>query len=231
MDPRTLVKHAVNLGFRGGVAPLVLAYRAECALWPAGRRTQVFQAWSQALSSVPGLLGQYLRRGFYAAVLPACHEHSCIQWGTVFSSEDVRIAEGVYIGARCMIGRARLERHVTIGSNVDVLSGKRQHNFDDRTRPIQQQGGTYEPVTIGEASWLGNSSVVLADVGRGAIVAAGAVVVHAVPDDAIVAGNPARVVRTRGSSASADAGAADSAAAAPGSTGATARTPESRPQP
>jgi acetyltransferase-like isoleucine patch superfamily enzyme len=191
------LKRAANAALRLAVTPLVAAYRAEVALAPAARRERVFQAWSQTLSLVPGLTGQFLRRAFYGAVLPECHERSCIEWGTVFSSRELYVGEGVYVGARCMLGRARLERHVTIGSNVDVLSGRRQHVFDDPTRPVQEQGGTFELVTIGENSWIGNGAVVLCDVGRRAVVAAGSVVVHPVPDDAIVAGNPARVVRTR----------------------------------
>src|SRR5690349_11206882 len=156
MRATKLAKHIANFGFRGAVSPLVLAYRAECALYPDSRRETVFQSWSQLLSSIPGYAGQYVRRAFYAQVLPECDEHSCINWGTVFSSRGLYIAEGVYIGARCMIGRARLERHVTIGSNVDVLSGKRQHNFDDPETPIQEQGGVFDLVTIGENSWIGN---------------------------------------------------------------------------
>jgi phosphonate metabolism protein (transferase hexapeptide repeat family) len=54
-------------------------------------------------------------------------------------------------------------------------------------------------VTIGHDVWLGHGAVVLAgnNVGTGAVVAAGAIVTKDVPAYAIVAGNPARVVRMR----------------------------------
>jgi phosphonate metabolism protein (transferase hexapeptide repeat family) len=54
-------------------------------------------------------------------------------------------------------------------------------------------------VTIGHDVWLGHGAVVLAgnDVGTGAVVAAGAIVTKDVPPYAIVAGNPARVIRMR----------------------------------
>jgi acetyltransferase-like isoleucine patch superfamily enzyme len=197
MNVRASIKHAANFALRVATAPLVAAYRAQRAITPSSHADLVIQSWSQVLSLVPGLTGQFLRRAFYREAFLACHEHSCINWGTVFSSDQVHIDEGVYIGARCMLGRAHLEPHVTIGSNVDVLSGKKQHAFDDPTMPIQQQGGTYETVRIGANSWIGNGAVVMADIGRGAIVAAGSVVVHPVPDMAIVAGNPARVIRMR----------------------------------
>lgn len=197
MDLKNVLKAAARSGMHIALIPVVAAYRAECAVLPEARRDAVFQAYSQALSTLPGLLGQYARRAFYAAVLPQCHPRSCINWGTVFTSRELYLAEGVYVGARCMIGKARLERHVTIGSNVDVLSGKRQHAFDDPWRPVQDQGGERTLVTIGENSWIGNGAIVMADVGPRAVVAAGSVVVHPVPEGAIVAGNPARVVRMR----------------------------------
>lgn len=197
MNTTTTVKQWANRAFRILVSPLVAVYKLECALMPEHRRDTVFQTWSQILSALPGYTGQYIRRAFYRAVLPECHLQSCIHWGTVFTSRDVSIAEGVYIGARCMIGRAALERHVTIGSNVDILSGKRQHCFDDPDRPIQQQGGVYERIRIGENTWIGNDAVVMADVGRRCVVAAGSVVVHPVEDDSIVGGHPARVLRRR----------------------------------
>ncbi|MBL8351860.1 MAG: CatB-related O-acetyltransferase [Burkholderiaceae bacterium] len=58
----------------------------------------------------------------------------------------------------------------------------------------------YRTCTIEDDVWLGHGSIVLPSVmhiGRGAIVAAGAVVTKDVPAYTIVAGNPARVVRSR----------------------------------
>lgn len=54
-------------------------------------------------------------------------------------------------------------------------------------------------VTIGHDVWIGHGAIVLAgrSIGTGAVVAAGAVVTKDVPDYAIVAGNPARVLRQR----------------------------------
>ncbi|MEZ4405493.1 MAG: hypothetical protein R3A52_03215 [Polyangiales bacterium] len=190
-------KRALNLAVRGAVGPLVLAYKAETSILRGERAVQVFQGYSQALALLPGLSGQFVRRAFYAAVVTECHEDSCIQWGTIFSNPDVTIARGVYIGARCTVGRAVLAPHVTIGSNVDILSGKNQHGFDDPDVPVQEQPGRYDRVHIGENTWLGNGAVIMADVGARCVVAAGAVVVDRVPDDSIVGGNPARVLKRR----------------------------------
>jgi len=54
-------------------------------------------------------------------------------------------------------------------------------------------------ITIGHDVWIGHGAIVLPgrNVGTGAVVAAGAVVTRDVPPYAIVAGNPARVIRAR----------------------------------
>jgi acetyltransferase-like isoleucine patch superfamily enzyme len=69
---------------------------------------------------------------------------------------------------------------------------------DHQTGPDWQRCGEIEcrPITIGDGSWLGARVTVVPGVtiGRGVIVAAGAVVTRDVPADAKVAGNPARVI-------------------------------------
>jgi acetyltransferase-like isoleucine patch superfamily enzyme len=52
-------------------------------------------------------------------------------------------------------------------------------------------------VTIGAGAWIGTSAIVLADVGKGTVVAAGAVVTKPLPDNVIAAGVPAKVIRSR----------------------------------
>ena len=56
------------------------------------------------------------------------------------------------------------------------------------------------PLIVADDAWIGARALILpgcARIGRGAVVAAGAVVTRDVPDYAVVAGNPARVIRHR----------------------------------
>ena len=96
------------------------------------------------------------------------------------------------------------------------------HVADDPERPIKVQGVSRESILIEDDVWLGAGVIVVAGVtiGRGSVVAAGCVVTHDVPPFALVAGVPARVVRSR--TATAD----DSGAAAAGSGGRAAAAPE-----
>ncbi|MCD8029907.1 MAG: sugar O-acetyltransferase [Bacteroides sp.] len=68
--------------------------------------------------------------------------------------------------------------------------------------PMQAQGridmlGIAQPITIGDNVWIGGNSVVLMGVtiGKNAIIGAGSVVNRDVPDNALVAGNPAKIIK------------------------------------
>jgi acetyltransferase-like isoleucine patch superfamily enzyme len=64
---------------------------------------------------------------------------------------------------------------------------------------MKLQGVTRDPIVIEDDCWIASHSIVLAGVtiGRGSIVAAGSVVTKSVPPYSIVAGSPARVIRSR----------------------------------
>lgn len=176
-------------------APVVAGVRILYAL--GANRIQIFSWASQWASGWWGPLGAYSRRSLYKRLLDGCADDVCIVYGTTFSQPGARLGRRVYVGASCNIGFALLEDDVLLGSGVHVLSGKRQHHFDRSDLPIREQGGSYESVRIGRGSWLGNACIVMAEVGEGCIVAAGAVVTQPVPDGAIVGGNPAKAIGQR----------------------------------
>jgi acetyltransferase-like isoleucine patch superfamily enzyme len=83
-----------------------------------------------------------------------------------------------------------------VGPGVKVISY--QHAIAPG-RPIRDQDSIARPITIGRDVWMGANAVVLAGVtiGDGAVIGAGAVVTRDVPPDAIVAGVPARLIKSR----------------------------------
>jgi hypothetical protein len=69
--------------------------------------------------------------------------------------------------------------------------------MDSNSHGVEGREHVEAPVRIGDGSWLGARAMVLPGVtiGKRVVVAAGSVVTRDVPDDVLVAGNPARVVR------------------------------------
>ena len=187
---RVLVGFAMLLA-----APLWLLHRLASRL---GDSDSSLHSLSQLVSLLPGRSGRLFRAAFYHLVLPDTASNTAIEFLTVLSHADTRIGSRVYIGPQGNIGLCDIGDASLFGSGVHVLSGKAQHSFADASRPIQDQGGTFERVSIGADVWVGNGAIIMADVGAGSIVAAGSVVTRPVPVNTIVAGNPAREVGRRG---------------------------------
>jgi acetyltransferase-like isoleucine patch superfamily enzyme len=156
-----------------------------------------FASFSQFLSLFPGKTGSYLRAAFYSQACPGTSDEIVIGFLPLLSHRDTTIERGVYIGPQCNIGKCTIRGDTLIGSGVHILSGNRQHNFDDPDTPIQQQGGHFEKITIGRDCWIGNSATIMADVGPHSIIAAATVVTKAIDPFVIVAGQPARIIQNR----------------------------------
>jgi virginiamycin A acetyltransferase len=176
------------------VFPVVLFFLTVSMLVGKGR---VFPGCSQLISLCPGLVGVYLRWGFYRQVLPLCARDAWIGFGTILASPNARIGRTVHVGAFCVLGDVTLEDNVLLGSNVSIINGSRQHGIDRLDIPVREQPGQWPHVTIGRDSWIGDRAIVMVDVGHHCVVGAGSVVVKPVPDFAIVVGNPARIIRSR----------------------------------
>lgn len=187
-------KRCINACLSIAVFPAVLLF---CCMSSIGGATAALSGWAQAVSLLPGLSGQYLRRAFYRWVLTHCGEDSVVSFGTVFSHPGVEIGKSAYIGCYCCIGDVTMEDDVLIGSHVSIMNGNKQHGIERLDIPVREQPGEWPRVTIGRDSWVGDRAVVMANVGEHCVVGAGSVVTKPVPDYAIVVGVPARIVGWR----------------------------------
>ena len=136
--------------------------------------------------------------------LAAVHPDSLVLGDRSYIAAHAHVTGDVLIGADCSVnvgaavrGRVRTGRAVRIGAHTSVLGF--DHGFDDPdvemfAQPLQSVG-----VEIGDDVWLGANVVVLdgVRVGSHSVVGAGSVVTHDVPGWTLVAGNPARVIRSR----------------------------------
>ena len=112
----------------------------------------------------------------------------------------VTIAEGAVVNDALFnvsSGTIRVEANAFFGHGVSLLTGT--HDIEvigpGRKDAIPQEG---RDIVIGECAWVSSNATIIGPcrVGRHAVVAAGAVVTSDVPDFAVVAGVPARQIRT-----------------------------------
>lgn len=107
--------------------------------------------------------------------------------------ENLKIGRHVFINSNLLAmsrGGITIEDNVQIAGNVSLLSNN--HDLYDREVLL------CKPIVIREGAWIVANAVILAgvEVGKHAVVGAGAVVTKDVPDYAVVAGNPAKVIKT-----------------------------------
>lgn len=99
-----------------------------------------------------------------------------------------------FIGVR---GPVRIGENVLFGPRVCIHA--ENHNIDRLDLPIRLQGESRVGVTIEDDCWIGSGVVILdgVTIGNGSVIAAGAVVTKSIPPYSIVAGVPAKLIRTR----------------------------------
>jgi acetyltransferase-like isoleucine patch superfamily enzyme len=122
----------------------------------------------------------------------------------IFEGGNITIGEQAGLQRGCVLASAI--HPIVIGRRAEIAPYCTFFSYDhgiEAGREIFGQPLTSKgPIIIGEDAWLGNGVVVLSGVriGNGAVVGAGSVVVRDIPDFAIAAGVPARVIRYRDSS-------------------------------
>lgn len=157
---------------------------------------------------LPGPEGLILRNLLYRALFSRADGTMYI-YPHVYIAFCDRISTGkrLSINVGCIIdARGGLEfgDNVLIGPHCTIVTSNHVH--DDVDVPICFQPLSEVRTVIGNNVWLGASSTLRPGVhiGDGSIIAAGAMVVHHVPPNCIVAGVPAKVVKVRGQSNPAD---------------------------
>jgi virginiamycin A acetyltransferase len=194
MPVRSALKFAIDAICFVLIVPAAATAMLEARLLPSSER--VFAMWAQALALVPGVPGVFVRRAYYRLTLHKASARFSVGFGSFFSHRGVVIEEDVYIGALSIVGSSILRKGCSIGSKSSVISGSRLHarERDGSWAPSDLQ--RLEQIEIGEHALIGEGCLVMANVGRCALVAAGAVVSGRVAPNVVVAGNPARFVRS-----------------------------------
>ena len=160
-----------------------------------GRIGATFAMGAHAAAMVPGILGDYFRIAYYKLTLKQCSLYSRVSFGSFFAHSDATLGHGVYIGSYCILGRCSIGDRTQIASQVQVLSGRRQHSRDEQGQITGSAEGEFECIEIGADCWIGASSVIMAPIGSGSTIGAGSVVVRPIAAQVVAVGNPARVIK------------------------------------
>lgn len=115
------------------------------------------------------------------------------------NGSNIEIGDDSGLGANC-----RIPNNIIIGNHVmiapDLLIFRNNHNYSDPEKPIGHQGiSESEPVILGNNLWIGQRVIINAGqtVADGTVIAAGSVVTKSFPENSVIGGNPARLIKPR----------------------------------
>ena len=115
--------------------------------------------------------------------------------GPLTTGEHCGFGTGCFVAAGA--GGIRLGDHVIFGPNVAVIASN--YRYERLGEPLEAQGQTSVGIRIGRNVWVGANSVILdgSVIGENSIVVANSLVNRRFPPNAIIQGNPARVILRR----------------------------------
>ena len=157
----------------------------------------VVYLWDLIFSNFPN---NFLRRFYFKNFLKNNIDHkisilrqieiTCI--GGIEIKEHTTINKNVYMDGR---GGLKIGAYVSISPSVKLITASHEVNSTEFKLEVK-------PIVINDFVWICTSAIILPGVtlGKGCVVASGAVVTKDVPEYVIVGGNPAKIIGTRSKS-------------------------------
>lgn len=104
------------------------------------------------------------------------------------------LADNCFVGAT---GGVYIGDNVIGGQNIRFHSSN--HVFEDSERLIREQGITAKGIRIGNNCWIGAGAVFCdgVTIGNACVIGANSVVTKSFPDNSVIAGNPAKIIKER----------------------------------
>ena len=159
-------------------------------------KTIFLEFWLMILRFVGFIPIHFVRKFFYVFSGIEIPLDSTIHIGAnFFNPSNIVIGHDTIVGDHCFLdGRAPL----TIGNHVGIASQVLIYN-DEHDINSPDYGNSFGPVTIGDYVFIGPRAIILPNIkiGKGAVVAAGAVVTKDIPDYEIWGGVPAKKISDR----------------------------------
>lgn len=158
--------------------------------------TFIYQIGASLLRNIGGEVGRTLRRTFYkfaeAQIGAGVKIHENVM---IYRPYNLEIGDQTEIGAGVIISS---RKKIKIGKNVGI--GPQSSIYDnDHKMPLRsgEEEMIDSPVEIGDGVWIGTRATILRGVkiGKNVTIGAGSVVNKSIPDNAVVSGNPAKIIK------------------------------------
>lgn len=151
---------------------------------------------------IVGKMARRLRNQCAHHLFAECKEDVNLEQGATFGNgSDIHVLGSVGIGKNFICHQRIVTFRGELMMGEDVLFQGGAHSFADPNKPIGSEPSIGKtPLEIDHDVWIGSRAIIAPGckrIGAHSIVGVGAVVTHDVPDYAIVAGNPAKVIRMR----------------------------------
>lgn len=186
-------------------------------------KSLIREIYIELFSWVPTRIGTRLRLIAYSSLFMKAGKFYFDSGVTIEGIENISLGDSVSVmknsylyahdGGLLVIGNNFSMNHnsilgasggkIVIGDNClfgpNCVLRASNHAFNRTDIPMNQQGHIYGEIIIEDDVWLGSNCVITADtkIGKGAIVAAGSVVTNDVEPYSIVAGVPAKKIKSR----------------------------------
>lgn len=166
-----------RIWFRGFSVIYAMKFSSICFNNSGGRKINIF---SHPFSNMIGLSQRCIivaKNGGKIVI----NEGVCMSGCTIYSMESITIGHNTDIGSGCKI----------IDNDFHPLPYSERHPIE-RLDLLQKR-----PIAIGEGCFIGANSIILkgTTLGKNVVVGAGSVVCGSFPDNVIIAGNPARIIK------------------------------------
>ncbi len=113
-------------------------------------------------------------------------------------SPNIVIGNNSELGESCLIySGVEIGDDVIMGQSVKIFT--RNHCYHRLDVPIRLQGEKFKPVKINDDVWICSNVIILpgVEIGAHSVVASGSVVTKSFPENSVIAGNPAKLIKSR----------------------------------